>query len=145
MTPLSSYARPCHSPFHTIGLPTTQSDVTVASDMYILIAAGVTSAFQTSAAGLAIVTDALAISPVFIDSPAPPWMARFARSDSWRSSPSTQAPERAAIRRQLVSRSSETQWPSQRRRECAETAAESDSPPLHAAPQFRRTGRRPHS
>jgi hypothetical protein len=35
--------------------------------MYVLIAAGVTSASQTSAAGAAIVTDALAISPVFID------------------------------------------------------------------------------
>jgi hypothetical protein len=76
--PLSSYARPCHSPVHTIGLPTTQSDVTVAPNMYALIAAGVTSASHTSAAGAAIVTDALAISPVFIDIPEPPWMAWFA-------------------------------------------------------------------
>src|SRR6266446_6956132 len=105
MTPLSSYGRPCHSPIHTIGLPTTQSDVTVAQNMYVLIAAGLTSAFHTSAADAAIVTDAIAISPVFIDTPAPPWTARSAGQESWRSSPSKQAPERAVIRRQLVSRS----------------------------------------
>ena len=78
MTPLFSYARPCHSPIHTIGLPTTQSDVTVAPTMYVLIAAGVTSASHTSATGAAIVTDALAISPVFIDTPEPPWIAWLA-------------------------------------------------------------------
>ena len=78
MTPLSSYARPCHSPVHTIGPPTTQSDVTVAPNMYVLIAAGVTSASHTSAAGVAIVADAPAISPVFIDTPEPPWIAWLA-------------------------------------------------------------------
>src|SRR5258705_7471730 len=105
MIPLSSYARPCHSPVHAIGLPTTQSDVTVTPNMYALMAAGVTSAAHTFAAGAAIVTDALAISPVFIDIPEPPWMVWVAGSDSWRSSLSKQAPERAVIRRQLVLRS----------------------------------------
>ena len=36
---------------------------------------GVTSASHTRAAGAAIVADALAISPVFIDTPEPPWIA----------------------------------------------------------------------
>jgi hypothetical protein len=71
MIPLSSYARPYHSPVHTIGLPTTQPDITVAPNMYALMAAGATSASHTSAGGAAIVTDALAIGPVFIDTPEP--------------------------------------------------------------------------
>src|SRR5258705_7121425 len=44
-----------------------------------LMAAGVTSASHTSTAGAAIVTDALAISPVFIDTPEPPRIAQAAR------------------------------------------------------------------
>ena len=48
MIPLSSYARPCHLPVHTIGLPTTQSDITVAPNMYALIEAGVTSTLLVS-------------------------------------------------------------------------------------------------
>src|SRR5258707_1991548 len=102
---LSSYAGLCHSPVHAIGLPTTQSDVTVAPNMYVLIAAGVTRASHTSAAGAAIVTDALAISPVFIDILEPPWMAWFAGEDWRRSSPPQQAPEPAVIRPPPVSRS----------------------------------------
>ena len=65
-------------PFHTIGLPTTHSEVTVAPDMYSLIAAGDTSASHTSAAGAVIVTDVLAISAVFIGAPEPRSMASFA-------------------------------------------------------------------
>ena len=71
MIPLSSYARHCHSPFHTMGLPTTHSDVTLVPNMYALIAAGVTSASHTSATGAVMVADTLAIDPVFIGIPEP--------------------------------------------------------------------------
>src|SRR5436305_11131238 len=60
ITPLSSYALPCHSPFQVIGLPSRQVELTVVPNMYCLIASGLTSARHTAAVGASMAADALA-------------------------------------------------------------------------------------
>src|SRR5882672_130186 len=75
MMPLSSYANACHSPLQTIGLPTTQSDITVVPNMYSWIAAGVTSACHTAPLDALMFVDTWAVSPLFIGIPRPAWIA----------------------------------------------------------------------
>src|SRR6266403_5219782 len=61
ITPLSSYALSCHTPFHMIALPSFQSETTLVPNMYCLTAAGVTSASQTLVLGALIEIAALAM------------------------------------------------------------------------------------
>src|SRR4030095_345564 len=108
MIPLSSYARPCHSPSQMIGLPTTQSDVTVVPNMYSLMAAGVTSACHNSALGALMVVDALAINPLFIGILQPVWIEVAVLTHWSQSSGLTQDPRRAVNRPHSACRASGT-------------------------------------
>src|SRR5437868_2047443 len=66
ITPLSSYALPCHSPFQTIGLPSCQSETAVVPNIYCLIAAGFIRACQTFVFGALMTTDVFAIRSFFM-------------------------------------------------------------------------------